>query len=98
MGNPAKRGRGDTPGLLQGKGVPLPARRPVRILLHRLQQGCYGICAGAFVAIPAAMLGEHTPSARAVAIMAGVALFAGAMGMLIEVVESRLTSGDNDAS
>jgi drug/metabolite transporter (DMT)-like permease len=63
---------------------------------QRLRQACYGICAGSFVAIPAARVGEHPPSDGELVVLAGVAFFAGAMGMLIEVLEARSDHGGND--
>ena len=45
---------------------------------------------------PGAMLGEHAPSPRTMAVLAGVGLFAGAVGMLIEMIESRSSAGGKD--
>ena len=69
---------------------------PVQILLRRLWQGCYGVSAGAFVAIPAALLGEHPPTIKMVIAMSGVFLFSGAAGVLLEVFERRFFPGGED--
>lgn len=96
MARLARRERGEMPVTVQFGGAPQLVRRQTQILLHRLQQGCYGICAGSFLAIPAAILGEHTPSPRTMAVLAGAGLFAGAVGMLIEMIESRSSAGGTD--
>ena len=69
---------------------------PVQILLRRLWQGCYGVSAGAFVAVPAALLGEHPPTIKMVVAMSGVFLFSGAAGVLLEVFERRFFPGGKD--
>lgn len=67
--------REETP-VAPSRSAPPPARRPTQIVQHRLQQACYGIAAGAFVSISAALLGEHPPSDREMMIMAAIAVFA----------------------
>lgn len=67
-----------------------------RILLRRLWQGCYGVTAGAFVAIPAAVLGDDPPSIKIVLALCGAILFAGATGVLLEMREHSLFPGVDD--
>jgi hypothetical protein len=93
MAKLAKHGRRPAPLPSRKRGAHAVVRRPLQIVLHRLQQGCYGICAGGIVAILAAMLGEHPPADRARNVTAAIALLAGAMGLLIEVFESRSSAG-----
>jgi hypothetical protein len=92
MGKLAKRGREAKPRRKQSAGANVP-RTPLRIALERLRQGCYGICAASFVAIPAAVLGEHAPALRIIGVMAGMGLSAGLAGLMVEVSENRIFPG-----
>jgi hypothetical protein len=96
-GKPATRGRRDKLTRNSKPEAP-PPHRPFQIALMRARQGCYGICGGSFVAIPAAMLGEHAPAMPTVVVMTGMALFAGATGLLIEIFERRIFPGGTDGS
>jgi hypothetical protein len=69
------------------------SRKQAQIALLRMRQGCYCMCTGSALAIPAAILAEHSPRLQLVAAMGGVALLAGATGLLLEVVENRVFSG-----
>jgi hypothetical protein len=97
MARLAKRGRALPPRRKEGVEQQTP-RRPLQIALERTRQGCYGICAGSFVAVPAAMLGDHVPSLQMVGAIGGIALFAGMTGLLIEVVETRVFPGGMNGS
>jgi hypothetical protein len=92
MAKPAKRGRGKKP-RHKGKGEAAPPRHPLQIVLERIRQGCYGICAGSIVAIPAALLSEQMPSLRMIIALGGIGLFAGTAGVMIEVFEHRIYPG-----
>lgn len=97
MGKLSKRDEGTKPAKKKGKGRAQPRPRTAgSIVLQRLRQGCYGICAGAFVAIPSALVGEHTPTWRSIGIMIGVMLFAGATGLALEIIENRVFPGGGD--
>ena len=92
MGKLAKQGRQAKPRRKQKADAASP-RTPLRIALERLRQGFYGICAASFVAIPAAVLGEHAPTLRIIAVMAGMGLSAGLAGLMVEVSENRIFPG-----
>ena len=96
MGKLAKR-RGSTKiRERQSAETPPRSRHPKQIVLQRLRQGCYGICAGAFVAIPSALVGEGTPTWQAIGIIIGVMLFAGTTGLALEIFENRVFPGGGD--
>jgi hypothetical protein len=95
MGKMKKRGHHEMV-LHRPRSQELQRRRQVQIALQRVRQGCYGICAGSFVAIPAAMLGEHSPAVQTTGMMGAVALLAASAGLLLEVVENRIFPGGMD--
>jgi hypothetical protein len=97
MAKPARRGRG-TPLRTKEDVAVIAPRSPLRILLERTRQGCYGVCAGSVVAIPAALLGEHVPSLHVIVMLGGVGLFAGTAGVMIEVFENRIFPGGENVS
>lgn len=92
-----KRGRRELV-LHMPRSQELQPRRQVQIALQRVRQGCYGVCAGSFVAIPAAMLGEHSAGVQGTGMMGAVALLAGSAGLLLEVVENRIFPGGMDGA
>jgi hypothetical protein len=73
-------------------------RAQAQIALLRLRQGCYCMCTGSAVAIPAAILAEHSPRLQLVATMGGIALLAGTTGLLLEVVEHRIFPGGENGA
>lgn len=73
-------------------------RTPLRIALQRVRQGCYGICAASFVAIPAAVLGEHAPPRRVLVVIVALGASAGTAGLMAEVFESRIFPGGANVS
>lgn len=97
MAKLAKHGRAATQ-RQEKSAAPAPERRPVHVILERSRQGCYGICAASFVAIPAALLGEHVPAFPLLGAMGVAALLTGATGLLIEVLEIRILRGGKNGS
>ncbi|HST63444.1 MAG TPA: hypothetical protein VLK84_32330 [Longimicrobium sp.] len=97
MGKVAKR-RGEKRAARKEKAVLPEPRRPLQVALQRTRQGCYGIGAGAVLAIPGALLGERVPSLRMVLVLVGLGLLAGAAGVMIEVFEHRIFPGGKDGS
>ena len=97
LGKVAKR-RGDKRASPTAKAPPPGPRRPAQIALQRVRQGCYGMGAGAVLAIPAALLGEHVPAPRMVLVLGGVGLLAAAAGLMAEVFENQVFPGGTDGS
>ena len=77
---------------------PAVRRQQGQVVLQRMRQGCYGFCAAASIAIPAAMLSDHTPAERLVIAILGTGLLAGATGLLLELVEIRVFPGGKNGS
>ena len=97
VSKPAERGPDWTAELVRVEERQAVRRTPpVQILLRRLWQGCYGVSAGAFVAVPAALLGEHPPTIKMVIATSGALLFSAAAGVLLEIFERRLFPGGED--
>lgn len=97
MGKVAKR-RGEKRAPRKEKAALPEPRRPGQIALQRMRQGCYGVGAGAILAIPAALLGEHVPSLRMVLALGGMGLLAGAAGVMMEVLENQIYPGGTNGS
>lgn len=95
MARLAKRGRSS---MQRREKTPAPQRTPAQVILERARQGCYGICAASFVAIPAALLGEHLPALHLLGAMGATALLTGTTGLLIEVLEIRIFPGGKNGS
>lgn len=97
MARVAKRGRHamQRPGKQPGPAV---RRLQGRVVLQRMRQGCYGFCAASAIAIPAALLSDHTPAERLVVAIFGTAVLAGATGLLLELFEIRVFPGGKNGS
>lgn len=97
MAKLAKRGRATTQ-RREKSADPAPQRTPSQVIMERMRQGCYGISAASFVAIPAALLGEHSPAFHLLGSMGAAALLTGVTGLLIEVVEIQVFPGGKHGS